>query len=128
MGYRSDVCIVCEPKAYEMLMDTIQEVGVEPDSIQATADKSLYKIQFESVKWYEDEPEISAIMKVLYKLDSEEFDFEDGFGYEYLRLGEESGDVDRRENIGCGGELYPTETFYFDSSFEDINESPKSEW
>ena len=96
MGYRSEVAIRCQDKAYEMFEKAWGEFT--PDKIFHQEDDHL--IYWDWVKWYEDYPDISAIEKVMSKLDEVDNDeaIENKTGYRFMRLGEDDADVETRGN------------------------------
>lgn len=106
MGYRSDVAIKCEEKAFEELKKIIVDAGkntyAEPDYIYKESKEDnpnnecdQYILHWEQIEWYNDET-IEQIMNKLRELDdrSEEV----GYGYKYIRLGEDIDDVSTKTN------------------------------
>lgn len=67
MGYRSEVAIKCEEKAYKMLKETYRKVDFTPDKIFKDGDE--YILYYDCIKWDEIYEEVSAIIKTLDKLD-----------------------------------------------------------
>ena len=65
MGYRSEVAIKCEEKAYEMLKETCHDADIMPDKIFKDGDE--YILYWDWIKWYEDYEDVSAIVKTLEK-------------------------------------------------------------
>lgn len=59
MGYRSEVAIKCEEKAYEKLMETCHNVNFMPDEI--FKDEEDYILRWDWVKWYHDYYYVMAI-------------------------------------------------------------------
>lgn len=99
MGYRSEVGIKCEEKAYEMLKETCHKINYMPDKIYKEGD--LYILWWDAIKWYEEYKDIAAIVNTLDKLDElqDPNDYETtGHGYKFIRLGENDDDVETREN------------------------------
>lgn len=94
MGYRSEVAIKCEEKAYERLMETCKELEFHPDKIYKDDDQ--YILYWEWIKWYDwfDEPKVIA--DVLSELD--DLCDEPGYGYKFIRIGEETGDEEFETN------------------------------
>lgn len=94
MGYRSEVAIKCEPKAFEMLMNVCNEGYLKPDDVITDG---KYKILYwDFVKWYSDIfDEVKSIEKCMRWLDEHhEPDCDDELGYHFLRLGEDGSDVE----------------------------------
>tara|TARA_Y100001937_G_scaffold67254_1_gene92004 strand:+ start:16076 stop:16402 length:327 start_codon:yes stop_codon:yes gene_type:complete len=92
MGYRSDVAVRFTPEAAKVVkifaeMDNnIQELIEFAD----TADYDAGSFRWQHVKWYEDYPDITAFMDMLYQLHDED--------YGMIRLGESEDDIER---YGC---------------------------
>lgn len=97
MGYRSEVAIKCEEKAFEVLKDAYKKVDFEPDKIYK--DDDCFILYWDWVKWYGIYEEVQAIEKALNELDKLEAKEESGeYGYKFLRLGENDDDIESREN------------------------------
>lgn len=113
MGYRSDVAIKCEDKAYKMIMDAAMAHDIKPDA-SFQIDKYTYFIEWEWVKWYYSYKDVAAIESVLDYLDSkmdiDENDFE-GHSYTFARIGEDSEDTEIRTNCCNDIGLYITRSF-----------------
>ncbi len=116
MGYRSDVAVKCEEKAYELFKKAIADGGCEPDEIFKEGD--YFIIHWEWTKWYEDEDDVYAIMDVIYQLDVN-FSDTPGFGYKYIRIGEDSEDVESSTN-NYNIELYITRKIDIPENLERI--------
>jgi len=85
MGYISRLAIaVDEPHAGEF-KSLVKAIDAQPDEEFVLEDGS-YVIKFDGSKWYEEFSDVSLIEEYLMGLDSEE--------YGYLRIGEESSDVE----------------------------------
>lgn len=96
MGYRSEVGIKCEPKAFDALMEACTQCNYEPDEVLEDGE---YKVlHWYDVKWsayYGTD----AIEKCMETLNFEhEYDSDDGLGYSFIRLGEDSDDVETMSN------------------------------
>jgi len=116
MGYMNDVGIMCQPKAYEMFKNEFDLIG--PHKILKRGDYHL--LIWEWVKWdieFEDVAKIEEIMDEL----EEHYD-EDGYGYKFLRLGEEDTDVEDRTN-NCEVELWMHREIEIPKGFEEVNEN-----
>lgn len=116
MGYRSEVAVKCEEKAYELFKKAIADGGCEPDEIFKEGD--YFIIHWEWTKWYEDEDDVYAIMDVIYQLDAN-FSDTPGFGYKYIRIGEDSGDEESSTN-NYNIELYITRKIDIPENLERI--------
>lgn len=125
MGYYSEVSIQCEVKAFDMIIKSIKQHNSEhsykfyPDGILKKGNE--YVIQWNYVKWYSDFTDIRAVEEVLSELDEyKESDKIDGFRYDFLRLGEETGDIEMRSNAICYGSCFPETHIYVDEKFSKI--------
>ena len=127
MGYRSEVSIQLESKAFDMVMKSIKKYNSEqadgyefyPDTILKKDDE--YIIQCGYVKWYSDYGDVKSVESVLTELDKYKESAEiDGFRYDFLRVGEESGDIETRSNDVCYGTCFPETHIYTDTRFTEI--------
>ena len=114
MGYRSDVSIICEENAFEMLKKAWMEVDFEPDKVLSN-DNGEYVIQWEYVKWYCSFPDVKAIEDVLTELDGIDYGEEEGYAYKSVIIGED-GATDENCNFR-GGEVYDG-VFYATTTIE----------
>ena len=94
MGYYSTVRILATKNAAKKIFEATKDTGLPFDTTKVSPSGNTY--YFEGcTKWYEDDPEcfpeVKAIMDTLDDLDEAD--------YRYIRVGEESGDVD---DYGCG--------------------------
>ncbi len=93
MGYRSDVCIKCNEKAYQKLEKVILSNDCTPDEIKRK-NNGDYCIIYDWVKWYSPELEYCKnIEDTLEALDEEKEEF---FGF--LRKGEDNEDIEEKWN------------------------------
>lgn len=99
MGYTSDVGIMCQPKAYEMFKKEFDLIG--PHKILKRGDYHL--LIWEWVKWYIEFEDVAKIEEIMSKLG--EHEDEDGYGYKFLRIGEDDTDVEDITN-NCEVELW----------------------
>lgn len=98
MGYRSEVAIKCEEKAYEKLMETCHNVNFMPDEI--FKDEEDYILRWDWIKWNQDYDYIMAIESVLDTFDNL-YAYGDGipgYAYKFMRIGEDDCDVEVRQN------------------------------
>ena len=110
MGYRSDVKLVfyCKNEGdnFAKLEAWVGEkLKEEAEYSQRIEHGSLQGIMFvwEWIKWYEDYPEIAKIIQAM-----DEFSdtmTEDGFMYEFIRVGEEDDDIEHRDSNNAAGLL-----------------------
>lgn len=112
MGYRSDVRIIMSKNGFEQFKKNIQEhVNKYKSNLPENAisrdfhydmlkdldissnlddmDEQVY-LGWNYVKWYDGYEEVDAIMDSLDKLE------EQGFGYNFARIGEEYSDIEKR--------------------------------
>ena len=99
MGYRSEVAIKCEENAFEMFKEVCRKVNYLPDKIYKEGNE--YILYWDWTKWYESYEHVSAIISTMNKLDELQkpniYD-ETGYGYRFMRLGEDDVDVETRQN------------------------------
>ena len=94
MGYRSEVAIKCEEKAFKMLKETYDRVNFAPHKVYK--DEDCFILYWDWVKWFDCYDDVSAIEDVMSKLD--QLDDTEGYGYRFMRLGENDDDIETREN------------------------------
>lgn len=94
MGKISEVAIKCQEKSYEKLMETCKKLEYLPDKIYKDDDQ--YILYWESVKWFDWLEEPKAIENVLSDLDN--LCDEPGYGYKFIRIGEETDDEEFMTN------------------------------
>ena len=74
MGYRSEVAIKCEDKAYEMFMNALKNVDAEPDEIFKYEEDGITEYL---LKWnwaeYEDVKAVTGVMDALDEYDESEY-------------------------------------------------------
>ena len=116
MGYTSDVGIMCHPKAYEMFKKEFDLIG--PHKVLQRGDDHL--LIWEWVKWYSEFEDVAKIEEIMNELE-EHYD-EDGYGYKFLRLGEDDTDVEARTN-NCEVELWMRREIDISKGFEEVNEN-----
>ena len=116
MGYRSEVAIKCEEKAYEMLRETCNQVRLIPDAIYK--DEEYFIFYWDWIKWYDTYYEIIAIENTMSKLD--DLGNEPGYGYRFMRLGEDDTDVETRQN-NYDIELWMIRKIDIPEGLEEIN-------
>ena len=116
MGYRSDVGIMCQPKAYEMFKKEFNVIG--PHKVLQRDDYHL--LIWEWVKWYSDFDDVAKVEEIMNELG--EHEDEDGYGYKFLRIGEEDTDVEDRTN-NCEVELWMCREIDIPKGFDEVNEN-----
>lgn len=82
-----------------MLKRTCHDASIIPDKIFKDGDE--YILYWEWINWYEYYENVSAIIKTLDKLDElqDPNNYEDtGYGYRFVRIGEDNNDIETREN------------------------------
>lgn len=98
MGYRSEVAIKCEQKAFEMIKEVCRKVEVVPDKVYK--EDSCYILWWSWIKWddwYDDVLEIETVLKELDKL-KDPLETGTGYGYKFMRIGESDDDVETKDN------------------------------
>lgn len=100
MGYRSDVTIRCEEKAYEMFKEAWEKVNFKPCRIYETNENGnhTYVLQWLCVKWYYDFDDVEAIMSVCELLNKNN---EEGYAYKCIEIGEDNATDQYANEIGC---------------------------
>lgn len=112
MGYRSDVGIKCNKKAYEMFVEAAKANDIMPDHVYKNS-CSEYTLFWNCVKWYDHYSDVQSIENVMQKLDEMHEVYEDFLGYKFIRIGEEFGDIETRTN-DYEIDFYVTRTFDVD--------------
>lgn len=116
MGYRSDVGIMCQPKAYEMFKKEFNVIC--PHKVLQCGDYHL--LIWEWVKWYDEFDDVAKANEIMAELNDR--DHEDGYGYKFLRIGEEDTDVESRTN-NYEVELWMRREIDIPRDFEEIDEN-----
>jgi len=106
MGYRSQVAIAFEKKAFFKHIKDSKDSFKDADGIQITSDSVLFKWDY--TKWYDDYPDIIAIERVISDIEDDE-NLHDGDYFGFLRVGEENGDIETRGEPSMF-EIYPVTT------------------
>lgn len=114
MGYRSDVGIMCQPKAYEMFKKEFDVIC--PHKVLQHDDYHL--LIWEWVKWYDAFDDVAKVNEIMAELNDR--DHEDGYGYKFLRIGEEDTDVESRTN-NYEVELWMRREIDIPRDFEEIS-------
>lgn len=117
MGYRSDVKILCEPKAYQMIKDSMDEYNktqdfyeFKPHELQQKGDLTL--MSWYSVKWYYNYEDVHSVESVLNKL-SKEFSDTEGYGFKKIEVGEDGATVEMTNNYDLDSYLYVMHTIEY---------------
>lgn len=97
MGYRSEVAIKCEEKAFELFKSVFakEELYIKPDNIYK--DENDYILYWDWVKWCDDYEGVKEITNVMCDLDDHGNE-DGGYGYKFIRLGEDDNDVETSSN------------------------------
>lgn len=101
MGYYSEVGIKCREKAFEMFKKTWIEHKIRPHEIMFDKERNEYLIVWNCTKWYNEFKDVAAITEVMDKLDDmpdADIEAEDGYGYTFTRIGEDTCDSESRTN------------------------------
>lgn len=97
MGYRSDIVFAVNKETkmkYGLLLNKLDILNTEADSMYTTADGDTYW-QLEHRNWFDGYTDVDAVTDLMNELDSDE---DDAINYGFMRLGEDSGDVEERGN------------------------------
>ena len=98
MGYRSDIAVLVYPADHEkypmlktLMGTTFKAIDDEWGGCSHWVDKAgVLKFEISDIKWYESYPEVRRFEAFL-------GDVEDlGFEFEFIRIGEDTGDVERK--------------------------------
>jgi hypothetical protein len=89
----SKVTIKCECKAYEVFKNACKEINLIPDKVYKDKENE-YLICWDWLKWDSNDNSIIQVMKYL---DNEMCNKKD-YGYKFIRMGEEIGDIEIRQN------------------------------
>lgn len=118
MGYRSDVKILCEQKAYQMIKNSIEEYNktqdlyeFKPYELQQKGNFTL--MSWYNVKWYYDYEDVYSVESVLTKLINEFSDTE-GYGFKKIEVGEDGETVEMSNNYDLDSYLYVMHTIECD--------------
>lgn len=114
MGFYSDVTILAQPKAYEMIMDSINKYNktsdykFKPSSIRKGNLKSLgefFVLNWNWVKWYPEYKDVKSVENVL-KLLLSEHDEEMGYGYKQVIVNEDNSTEENTNMLDLDSYLY----------------------
>lgn len=125
MGYRSDVecCIYGEPKDCATfllkeaeLIHQIREywknfdsTNVEGVKLNSVGEPNLMTLRLDGVKWYDGYEQVDRFMELLNNIEREAVEDSPAYNitFEFIRVGEESGDIEARCAGEPEGKLYP---------------------
>ena len=107
MGYRSDVRIRTTKEGYEVMKKNVEKYIKENvneenlkgydwnllNSAEITEAEDSITLDWYYLKWYDGYKDVDAIMDSLDELDEKDID------YQYMRIGEETDDIDERWSI-----------------------------
>ena len=99
MGFRSDVYIKCEEKAFELFKDAFSKVELKPHSLEKTDDNN-YKFSWHWIKWYPDYDDIQVFENIFSQLCSDEFDTKKGYAFKAIWINENDSTEFRMNSIG----------------------------
>lgn len=127
MGYYSEVAIGMSKKAHEkfiafltgeMLKGKFDADDESPFEVLENAEKTEYEnaivYKWDSIKWYSDYKSISAIEEALDNLDDISEDDSDS-NYIFIRVGEESDDIETRGYFPGPPYIYTQTTIIIDN-------------
>ena len=116
MGYRSDVVFALSKKAffkYGLLLKKLSFIEDNHDARLVSDNGDVY-FRINDIKWYDSDPDIANFDALLAEIDS---DTDSEVLYGFMRLGEESGDVEEK------GYCHEFDIYYSQSYSQSI-ESP----
>ena len=118
MGYRSDVKILCEPKAYQMIKASMEEYNKTQDLYEFRPHEleqkgNLTLMTWYDVKWYYNYEDVGSVENVLDKLRNEYSDTE-GYGFKKIEVGEDGETVEMTNNYDLDSFLYVMHTIECD--------------
>lgn len=100
MGYRSEVVIMLESKAYEMVMDSMKKFNEKEENVKNGYSMKPHDeysdnngnriIRWYDVKWYPSYDDVKSVENVLSELNSREGNELEGYRYKELILGEDN--------------------------------------
>ena len=100
MSYLSRVGIKCEEKAFELLKDAYKKVSLVPDKV--LKEEEYYILYWDWTNWSSPYECVAPIVRVLDTLDEKQKEADSegmvGYGYKFIRLGEEICDIEERDN------------------------------
>ena len=103
MGYHSDVYIAMTKTRYKDMIaealcsdeNNLENLFVYPDEMCYDGSSNMIVFKIYDIKWYEDYSGVSFIQNFL-------FNSEDG--YNFIRIGEDFGDIEKKNDEGYFGE------------------------
>lgn len=104
-----------------MLKEACKDADFYPDKV--LKDNDTFICRWDWCKWYEEYPEIEAVVNVLNKLDDEhDPSSKDGLGYKFLRSGEDYSDIEERSNDNDYDlDLYVVHEIYVPKDLEEVS-------
>ena len=114
MGFYSDVTILAQPKAYEMIMASIFEYNktsdykFKPSSIRKGNSKDLgefFVLNWNWLKWYPEFKDVKSVENIL-KLLRSEHDEEIGYGYKQVIVKEDNSTEENTNMMDLDSYLY----------------------
>lgn len=126
MGYYSTVAIRCQKNAYEMFKEAYEKNEFAPDKVLTAPDddgqylSEQYLIMWDWVKWYSSYEAIADIENVMDRLDKKVDAYDDAYGYRFVIVGEDTGDIEYRDNC-CEIDLYADTIIDIDDFVKDKN-------
>lgn len=113
MGYKSDVVIAMNKKTvmkYGLLLNKLIKLNELADLVETTNEGNTYWY-INDIKWYDDYPEIADITNLMNELDLDNANNNTDVAYAFMRIGEESGDVEDR-GVCSEFDIYYTQSIY----------------
>ena len=122
MGYRSNIRIRTTHEGFKVMKEFVENYIKENitkeelegydwnllNSAEKTETKNSITLDWQWLKWYDGYKDVDAIMKSLDVLSDKDID------YQYMRIGEESDDIEERWNVNNDS----FDSFYVSRNFE----------
>lgn len=88
-----------------------------PDGSYEVTKYKVLNFYNDSIKWYDDYPEIADAFKLMDDIDE---NWENKVDFEFVRVGEEYNDIERKYSVGAYGFIFPTTTIESVLNLEDL--------
>lgn len=98
---KSEVAIMCEEKAYEMLKKAWEETGFKPDiilDVPRTDSPNDYIIRWKRVRWNTMFSEVQPLETVCRELCTDKYSSKEGYAFKKITIGEETSAITTEGN------------------------------
>lgn len=123
MGYRSQIYLKTTTEGWVLMKRMNSSVKNPEDKPLAYVDNILktpegyYKLEYYDLKWYNSYPQVQNFNKVLEQMDEQEIP------YSFVRIGEDTGDIEHKRSYPSDGMPYEIEAF---EPVVDVNDEDTS--